>query len=347
MNRFLLFIFSSETLQWREIPRQFWMSLLLTAALLAAAEAGTRLALAPMGEYLWAYWDPEAGVKYESYRRAAAEGRAPGILCVGDSTAARGFDPRSFRRAAQARERAWNLAWPANFPRALRATTFPLLREAPAAAAPRVVFLMQDPRGYLASATANRFEESILSSRLIRKYEGQTLVGDQFQIARWSAAAPLLLERWKEGDGFLAEPPNLGFMPLEGVAAPAAAPASEGRGNGEKADAAADFAFSEEKRRVIHEFLRLGRCRGFEVILVIPPTTVRPLPEFYAAHKDWLESLTRELGAGELWDYSDSGFLSPGDFYNSTRLNREGAEKFSAELGRRYREEGLAARQFI
>lgn len=334
-------IFSFDTLRLGNVPRPWVWSVLATIALVAAAEAGARWLMAPLGDRVWTYWDEDAADEFEWYRKRALANDAPGVVAVGDSTGGYNFEPAAFRREAGDVD-TYNLAWPANFPRAFALTTLPLLREGES---PRTVLLMQAATTFLETDTAVLNETQIVNSVFGRRARGEFVFADWCYLARVNLARRLLISHWLfHRDEIVREPARLGFQPL--ARAGIAPPEEERRMAKVKEEADrqrldrtfAERGFDEERRAVVPALAQLAKERGFRLIAVLTPTRVRPLPQVFVAHRQWLQELAREYGF-EVWDYLEDDGYDFFEFSDGIHLRESAARKFSAKLGERYARE--------
>ena len=321
-------IFSFKTLDLSQIPGSFWYCLILTLIGILAIEGLCRIAMRPLGNYTWAYWDSNAMLKFEWFRELAEQGNPPDLIAMGDSTGARDFDPESFNRTAENID-AYNLTWPANFPLALEATTFPLLKEAKDC--PETIFLLQSPKAYKDLDEVIRFEESILSSALVRRYQENYSLIDYIDMTRVYRSIPLLRKYWLEGKPVITPPPHLGFMPTEG---PGNLP-EEGKDSSPRQPSRDDLLpFSPARRETLHSLCTIAQKRGIRLIVVLAPVYSNSLPETFLEHREWLNQ-KKKVWDFELWDYYQCDFLMREHFWDLYHLNPEGARLFSEELGRR------------
>src|SRR5262245_45527059 len=178
--------FSFDTLQLNDRPPiGFRRGVLFAVLLLALAEASARAVIPAVVGDKWKFWSPEAAVTVEQYRRRIEEGREPRITIVGDSTGARNVDPLAMA-AASPRLDAYNLALDANYPRAFRLTTLPLLRTDSAPGS--VIVASFDPAGFFGGAAIERLEDEILESPYCRGVAGMTAPTDYLYLLRFDRA---------------------------------------------------------------------------------------------------------------------------------------------------------------
>jgi hypothetical protein len=245
------------------------------------------------------------------------------VLVVGDSTAARDFDPAAILEALPPGADAYNLAWPGNFPLAFRCTTLPLLAEAPAV--PKVVVAAFTPNGFADTERVRRFEAGILSSEACRRAAGDMVPGDYLKLTRLgrafsSAPAP----RDEAGTGAT----ELGFMPLEGRS-------TERRGREERGRRADDDVRSVTAERVaiIDDLGRVAKDRGFSLIVVVPPVAPKERDgNVYVEYARELARAAAEHGFTAI-DWRHPEGYGRESFYDSVHLNAEAARRLSRELG--------------
>ncbi len=325
MFRSHLSIFSSKTLDTKSFPKSFWLSVIVFFVCLVVIETASRILMGPIGQFSWAYWSPEAINKFEWYREISQKEKTPDILVIGDSTGARNFDPGAFSMVAG--KTSYNLAWPANFPKALRATTYPLLEKG---RPPETVILIQNPRGYTDSQRAIRFENSILSSQIAKQYSKNYLVSDYIYISRVYSARFLLVKYWVHHEAIVSEPDFLGFMP----AIKGGKKTLEARI--ERQDETPVGSLSPERLNCFSQLAVILNQRNIQLIVVIPPVNADDVPPIFGDYIDWLKAQSQTLKFS-LWDFSHADFLTDDHFFDKGHLNSSGAGLFSSELGKRYK----------
>jgi hypothetical protein len=308
-------IFSSETLRLAgPRPANFARALLVAAVCVLAAEGAARVVVRPYGRYP-DYWDVGSAQKFEPYRQAAARGAAPGIVVVGDSTAARDIDPRVIGRMAGTD--GYSLAWPGGFALAFRDCILPMLAEG--SGAPKVVIAAFSPGAFIDDPESVQLETPLRSSVACRALRGD-----------WHPTTALALTRikwvWDSARSARAtyadkQADEAGFMPLEGtIPAPAVREADE--------HPRVWRPIARERFDALRALARLAVARRFRLVIVVPPMG-RPSP--YDA--DYLAAL-RTLPADTVrtLDYRHPPFLATDDYYDDMHLNRQGAEKLSRHL---------------
>lgn len=92
MGKYRSSIFSSDTLKLASVPKTWFYSLLLSATIVLLCELAAQSLLEPTGRFP-DYWNREAAIKFEWYRRVVQAGQTPDVLIIGDSTAARNYVP--------------------------------------------------------------------------------------------------------------------------------------------------------------------------------------------------------------------------------------------------------------
>jgi hypothetical protein len=317
-------IFSFDTLRLNgRAPAGFFRAALLALALSIAAEGTARMVIpaeGPRDEY----WSRGAAVKFETYRERANAGRTPAVLVVGDSTAARDFDPVAIAESTGLD--AYNLAWPGNFPLAFRCTTIPLL--ASASNVPRVVVASFTPNGFSDTERIQRFEAGIVTSDICRRAAGDRIPADFIRLTLLGRT--LARGDSKEPDMTATE---LGFMPLEGRSQEASR--REDRARREKDDVR---SITAERFEVVRELGRIARERGFTLVVVVPPVAPKERDgNVYAEYTRALGQASADLGFTVI-DWRHPEGYGRESFYDSVHLNAEAARRFSLELGRVVRE---------
>ncbi len=319
MRKFPSSIFSSSwSSLWDNETAILLRVAIVAGVLLAAGEAISRAALMPVGA-LWEYWNPDAALKFQWYRNASepaandSAGPMPDVLVVGDSTAARNFDPAALKSPNGPGVEAFNLGWPANFPLAFEYSTIPLLRDGQAV--PRVVVVSFSPSAFVDSETTSRFESTILQSAYCRRQREGSLLQDFVWLTR---IRPALEWRglWFTGKQ-PAPPANNGFQPLEG---------HENRSEPDRSREARQL--TEARLDVLRDLVTLASERDFQLVIVIPPIeNVDTIPEA-GAYRRAVEMICNTRNC-HVVDCSDVEGLTSEHFWNNTHLNRDGAEVFS------------------
>ncbi len=333
MKTFLSSIFSFNTLDRRSIPRRWVVSILAVAVLFVGAEVVSRVLMAPLGDHVWAYWDPVAADKFEWYRGKADAERTPEVLVIGDSTGARNFDPAAFA-AASGVPSAYNMAWPANFARALAVNTLPLLANG---APPRTVILMESVNAFIDLPEVERFERSIVGGVLGKRSRGELVAADVLHLARVYQARFQLIDHWARGKQLVRRPPLLGFMPHTRPA-DAKAPVPG-------AIREPDRPFSSDRRAVLLRLVELAKKRDFRLILTIGPYAWVPWPQAVAAHAAWLSEVAEANPEHvTFWDLRDTDAVTIDGFRDAQHLWDVDAARLSEWLGRRYAATELAQR---
>jgi hypothetical protein len=330
VDRFRSSIFSFDTLRAGTVPAGWLASVSLAVVLVIAAELVARMLLAPLGGFAWAYWSDEAAVKYESYRRMAAAGAAPDVVVIGDSTAARDFDPVQFERAAGGLS-AYNLGWPGNFALALYESVAPLFIES-GSDDPRIVVLMQAYVSYTQRPVVQRFERPILNSWVVRNRQDPTALDQRIALLRLYPAARKLKRYWLDGDAsFLnAVPKNGGFMPKGGSGGP-----ELGSADGQDATTGAVDVFDPERRATLDGWAAIAKARGFDLLVIVPPWRERPAPAGLPEHVAWLRDRAADHDVAVL-DLSGLPVISDREFRDAGHLSPDGAGKLSRLLGRAF-----------
>ncbi len=297
----------------REFPR----SSALFVGLVVLAELAARAAVVPVGN-LWAYWEADAAVRFESL---AARGPSYRLVIVGDSTAAWNLAPFEVRAGAGWSGPALNIGQAGNFPAAFRCSTLPILSSL--GRWPGTVVASFAPGQFVArSARSAGLQEGVLESPLCRSRGGEALVHDYVHLARVRAAGRHLLRLWS-GGALLPEPQDDRHSqpPNGGAAAPlAAVPLA----------AAPERAVDAEAIAVLRELSALAAAREARLVLLLPPTWNDWAP--YARVADAIHAMARPPHV-RVVDWRDRRGLTASDFADGVHLNRGGAERFSRLLG--------------
>lgn len=318
-------IFSFDTLQLAGAPRGWVVSLALALVLIGIAEAGARLLLAPVASQAWAYWDGDAAAKFEWYRRQASKASLPPVVVVGDSIAARNFDPAAFTAASGVP--AFNLGWPGMFPLALDAIVLPLLERGQA---PATVLLMQSPTSFVDDDRVRRNEAPIVGSIQARRARGETVPADHIALSRLYLARDDVMSYWRGGgDGWGRVAAKGGFMPH---ARPRAAkPAALG------AQEAPTGELSAQRMAVNRRLIELAHARSIRVVAVISPTAFDTPPGLVIRYREAMTALAAEFPETlEIWDLTLSEAVTRGDFKDWLHFWEDGAGRFSKELAMRF-----------
>ncbi|WP_146372618.1 hypothetical protein [Symmachiella macrocystis] len=290
---------------------------IVAGLLLVAGEAASRVALKPVGT-LWEYWNPEAAVKFRWYRDVCESSTAddvhmPDILVVGDSTAARDFDPVELESQIAPGYEVYNLGWPANFPMAFQSSTIPMLRDGQRV--PSVVVASFSPSAFADDATVHRFEANILHSAYCRRQREGTLIQDFLWMTRIRPAL-----RWQKlwfSGKQPGPPPRKGFYPLDG--------------HEEKSELGGhrdELRLSENRLDVLRELVELSSERNFQLVIVIPPIqNVDAIPEVTEFRRA-LETICKTENC-HVVDCLNVEGGSQKYFWNVTHLNQDGAKVFS------------------
>lgn len=315
------------------MPRAWILSVLLAALLVGMAELGARLLLAPLHSQAWAYWDSDAARRFEVYRHMAEEGRLPPVVVIGDSLAARNFDPAAFSQAAGVP--AYNMGWPGMFPLALEAIVLPLLEDG---APPRHVLLIQSATSFIEDERVRRNEAPIVGSIQARRMRGETVVADYLALSKLFLARADVAEAWRGiGAGWSEAPARAGFMPH---------PRPKKAGHGPQgAQEVPPGELADARKAVVRRLLEIARQRGFSVAAVVSPTAFDAVPGLVARQRDWLRSLEAEFpGVFTVWDDSTTSVVARDDFKDWLHLWDDAASRFSAHLGERFVQQAAGPR---
>ena len=308
-------IFSSETLDSRSIPKAWWLSIAFAAFIVAASELLLRL-LIGSGISSFDYWTKEAGIKYEWYREQRV---TPDYVVIGDSTAARNFDSIAIEAELQ-NEKVFNLGTPGNFPLALQATAFTVLKNRPA---PKVVVLSQIPHSFYESEYVSSREALIINSRATRHLNQNLYASDYLVLTRAYDHRFRILKILLGREDSDNAPPLQGFMPDKRPPAPRLVP-----------DRYTSSAEPSSKRldSVLH-LARLASESGFKLIVTLPVQLDIPAQPRVERHWRWLQEKSKEYGFAIL-DMRTLARFEHNNFTDTFHLNPAGAKKQSEALGR-------------
>ena len=324
MRKFLSSIFSSDPAWPRDIPRPWLWSILGALILVAGAEALARAATAPMGPRLWQYWSSEAGRKYEWYRRLASAGETYRVVAVGDSLAARNFDPAAFTETSGSE--AYNLGWPGMFPLAFDRVIPPMLEQG---TPPEYVFLFQVPHSFVDNEGTRFNEAGVLDGLIGRKADGESLPGDYLALVRIYALRREVFGYWLRGQAPVTQPPLLGFMPLDAH--------NQAEFNSEDAGT---VELDPNRLDVDRRFFDLAERRGFRIIVVLTPTVAEQPDSAESQFKPWVEAqAAARPDSLTVWDMTESDIVPVEHYEDNAHFLAEGAAEFSAVLGERFQRE--------
>jgi hypothetical protein len=324
--KFLSSIFSSETLESIRMPRHWLASLALLAIILIGAEVAARIALAPVGDNLWAYRPPASSRVFEWYRHLATNSSVPDVVAIGDSVGARNFDPQAFIEASGMGS-VYSLAQAGNFPLALQSNTLPLLTIGDA---PGTVILLQWAGSFRDDPRVRQIESGARSPILEARREGRKLVTDYLYVTRLFPARSHLFNYWINGKDLLPQPVGGGFKPFQQPPDDRPRPAITAVSTTEH------VSFSAERRNVVSELLEIARERQFRVIAVVGPLYGPDGDNVASEHVEWLKALEiSSCGAMAVLDMRRASYLEPRHFKDNNHLFADGAAKFSAYLADR------------
>jgi hypothetical protein len=325
MPKYLSSIFSFRTVQATGRPsRTFIKTIALMIVLVGLAEGASRLMLGSVG-HRWEYWDKLAAVKFEDYRTAAASGKAPDVVIIGDSTGARDFDPLSMASSSLEGLDIYNLAWPANFPLALRVTTLPLLDQP--YPAPKIVIDSMTPGSFTNNPRVIEFEQDIISSTYCQHVLGKYSLADSLYLPRLRNSAPFLIDRYKPLSEFEQMRKNRGFMPVDTMPE-----------DYQSSNANAPQRLDAERWAVLMDLAQLSKRRNFTLVVVIPPVSSladSATAVVYDEYLSRLKSAQAQYGFMIL-DKRHSNFLSAEHFTDGIHLTSAGAVLFSKELAKEF-----------
>ena len=319
-------IFSSEQFAGLDIPRDWWASMALLAGILVAVELAARVLMAPVGEDLWTYGYGADPVPFEWYRVLSEDNRTPTVLVIGDSTAARNVDPATVAEAA-AVDSVYSLAYPGNFPRALRSNTVALLDSGNT---PEIVILFQWPGSLRDDPRVDQIEAGAVAPILEARSSGRFLISDLLYVTRIFPARRYLLDHWLRGKTLIRPPDGNGFVPLQ-------RPAEARSQTPPEAPAPADSGpFSDMRRGVIRELVALAKEHDFLLVAVVGPFRSGDRYLLANRHLEWLREQER-AACDNLFvmDLRQMPGIGPALFKDNHHLYADGAEAFSAALGKR------------
>ncbi|WP_286820617.1 hypothetical protein [Desulfobacter sp. UBA2225] len=196
---------------------------------------------------------------------------------------------------------------------------------------PNTLILIQNPRSYIDSQKVVRFENSILSSQIAKRYSKDRLVSDYVYLSRLYAARVLLKKYWINHERILSEPKMAGFMPAETGSKSKVENSEE-----EQMDVNETKDFSKERLECFLQLAEITENRGIHLIVVLPPINSGKTPVLYRKYLDWLQSEQSDYEF-TIWDLSHPVFLKKKHFWDESHLNELGAKVFSLELGKRYK----------
>jgi hypothetical protein len=331
-------IFSFETMRSLSIPGGWLASLGVAMALLCVAEIGARVLMRPIGDDIWVYWEEEPARKFTWYRHLAELGRPPAVLIVGDSTGAMNIDPAGFETGMQ--DDVYNLASPANYPRAFEQNTLPLLR---LGKAPEVVIVSQSPWGFVNSAHVERSERTAMTGILRKRQAGEFVATDWFHLGRLYPARSYLASFWLHNEPVLTKPKQYGFVPLakprDRLALAQIQPMANRPGMPPSGFDRARIAPLEALRDIAVQ-------RSFRVIATVGPFrsdayTDSGFTELVSFQRAALAELVRSSPDHvAVWDLTHLDFLRDSDFNDPLHLAPNAAFELGKYLGARLSDHG-------
>lgn len=333
--KFLSYTFSSDTLKSVEMPRHWLASMVLLAAILVGVEVAARIALAPIGDHLWAYRPAASSRVFEWYRHLATSRGVPNVVAIGDSIGARNFDPKAFMEASGYGS-VYSLTQAGNFPLALRSNTLPLLATGDA---PEIVILLQWAGSFRDDPRVRQIESGALSPILEARREGRTLVTDYLYMTRLFPARTFLLSHWINGRELPYPSQDGGFSPFQPPANTQARAIAPGLSQPDV------VRFSVERRKVVSDLVDIAHERQFLVIAVVGPLYSPEDDAVAAEHVEWLTTL-QDSSCGRLTvlDVRNAPYLEPRHFKDNNHLYADGATRFSTFLASRVTDPGIRER---
>jgi len=278
----------------------------------------------------WNYWSRDAAARFIGYQRRVERDEPPRVLVAGDSTAAYGFAPAAFNRAAGEKTTSWNLGILGNFPLAFDATFNDIVLSTPGSQASYL--FISFARGAFMDTPRNEFNErAILSSPVVRSWRGEFLVADYLAMARiWRLRIQIAYKLTGNLDAATLDY-DLGLHRHPGKDRAKLEPPSEQQ----------VLIVSPERLAVIERCFRAAQELGVRVVLLLPP--LHPYdaqrwsnPDAYFAA---VSPICEEYDV-PLWDYTDDHGLED-EMVDLVHLNAEGAKEFSKRLGNRWRDSFL------
>jgi len=324
MRKYHSSIFSFKTVEFiGRPPAGFVTTIVIALALFGAAEGASRFLLGRVGQR-WEYWDKLAAVKFEDYRTRVSTNRNPDVLIVGDSTGARDLDPASMSGESWAGKDVYNLAWPANFPLALRLTTFPLLREP--YQAPKLVLASLTPASFNNNPRVKDFEQEIISSIYCQHVLGNYSFVDRFYLPRLRNAMPFIRDNYSPSEEFSQLRKSRGFMPSQGVV----------EDYHSRDPSAVSHHVVQDRFAVVSELAQIAVQRNFKLVVVIPPVGTKAGEETADTYREYLSALKRlqQRSNFTILDKRRVPSLTDEYFTDGIHLTRTGATMFSAEVAR-------------
>lgn len=298
--------------------------MVLLLVLLIAAEVCARFVLAPIGNYLWAYDSTALSRSFEWYRQQAVNDSAPRVVAIGDSTGARNFDPASFAEASEI-DSVYSLARAANFPRAMRSNTLPLLD---LKSVPEAVILMQSPDSLRDDPRTDQIEAGMISSILEARADERFVITDYLHVTRLYRARSYLLDYWVRDEPLIRPARNSGFSPF-------AAP-TDGTDDRERQAGPLDelFRFSNSRREVTKTLLNIAEARQFIVVAAVGPYLYGTRYAVANEHLAWLRALEQEhCETLVVLDMRVMPDVAPEAFKDNHHLYEDGAKTVSRALG--------------
>jgi hypothetical protein len=339
---FRLSIFSFNTLNIKDAPKSWLISIIATILLIASAEMIARIILSNINDDLqsWSYWDKEAAIKYEWYRKQAHNGSVPDVVVIGDSIAARNFNPETFSHITGLQS--VNLGWPGMFPLALDAVIRPLLSQG---TAPHYLILMQSPTSFIEDNRVRQNEAPIINSIQARHAKGERVPADYLILSRLYLVRNALIEQWrgiKNNDTIHLK--NAGFMPHQ-------RPENKLYHNDHQDESFKPIqkeTLSSARLDVNIKLFELAQYRHIHVIAIIPPVSMQTVPDLWLNYHDWLQSIQKKYpNTLEVWDMTTQHTIASEQFKDWLHLWHDGAAQFSSAIGQRFREQLISNYNFI
>ncbi len=307
-----------ERVQWRVgRPRDWWLALLMVAAVVAGTEVFVRVVVLPPGIDP-GYWRPAQALRVQRLEQMRATGRGPDLLLIGDSTAEHGLIPSELARALGPDATGLSLATDANGIGVLPYTTEPFLRDW----APEVTVFCNG-WGPTRRVPLTSGATSIMGSPVIRRQLGQQ---------RLLERAGLQMMRFLEFAGFWMQGlPDLqpdGFLPLAGMKTP-----SEELARLAIVVPAESIPIDPERWATVERLAALTAGRGRLLALVIPPRIMRGMNDDDADVKEALRALAARFAPHAVVIDLHHPSWSKYEYYlDESHVNVDGAAVFTAAV---------------
>jgi len=211
---------------------------------------------------------------------------------------------------------------PANFPLALRLTTFPLLREP--YQVPKLVIASLTPASFNNNPRVKDFEQEIISSIYCQHVLGNYSFVDWLYLPRLRNAMPFIRDNYKPSEEFSQLRKSRGFMPSQGVV----------EDYRSRDPAAVSHRLVQDRFAVVSELAQIAMQRNFKLVVVIPPVGKKADEETADTYREYLSNLKRlqQQYNFTILDKRRVPSLTDEYFTDGIHLTQAGATKFSAEV---------------